>query len=85
MPRYSITFAGRERDRVEVDCNNVEEARNLAVQQLGGYLADHPGFADNGHWRVMVEDEMGRTVTTVIVATVSPRPVGDRDQSRSPK
>lgn len=76
MPQYSIIFAGRENERTTIDCHDATAARNHAVQRLGSYLADHPGFADEGHWRVMVEDDVGRTVATVIVATVSPRHSG---------
>ncbi|KTT70612.1 DUF6894 family protein [Sphingomonas endophytica] len=73
MPHFYISFAGRERDRIGVECSDVAMARNIAVQRLGGYLADHPGFANEGHWRVTIDDEVGRTVATVIVATVTPR------------
>ena len=73
MAQFLIRFAGRERDSLSVDCADVGEARSMAVQQLGGYLLDNPGFAEAGHWRVEVEDDVGRIVATVIVATVSPR------------
>ncbi|KQN92756.1 hypothetical protein ASE95_08830 [Sphingomonas sp. Leaf231] len=76
MPQYHITFAGREQDRVPVECADLPAARNQAIQRLGAYLASHPGFAEEGHWRVTVEDDVGRAVATVIVATVTPRPVG---------
>ena len=76
MPQYSIIFAGRESDRTTIDCQDDVAARNQAVQRLGGYLADHPGFAEEGHWRVFVEDHVGRTIATVIVATVTPRQPG---------
>lgn len=74
MPQYSIIFAGRESERTTIDCQDAAAARNQAVQRLGAYLSDHPGFAEEGHWRVMVEDHVGRTVATVIIATVTPRP-----------
>lgn len=73
MPQFNIVFAGREQDRTMIECVDVAAARNQAVQRLGAYLAQHPGFADAGHWRVIVEDDVGRTVATVIIATVSPR------------
>lgn len=73
MSQFSIIFAGREQDRITVECADVSAARNEAVQRLGHYLSTHPGFAEEGHWRVMVEDDVGRTVVTVIIATVSPR------------
>lgn len=70
---YSIRFAGREQDAVRVECPDINTARNLAIKQLGGYLIEHPGFADEGHWRVEIENEVGQTVSTIIVATVTPR------------
>lgn len=73
MPRYFLNFAGRERERTEIECDDVDTARNEAVRHLGSYLADHPGFADEGHWRVNVEDNAGRPVLHVIVATVTAR------------
>lgn len=73
MPRFYMCFAGRDGERQPVDCHDVDAARNLAVQRLGSCLLDDPGFAQAGHWRVVVEDDMGRTVSTVIVATVTPR------------
>ncbi|MDR6788398.1 hypothetical protein J2Y58_001756 [Sphingomonas sp. BE138] len=76
MAQFTIIFAGRESDRATVECHDVAAARNQAVQRLGSYLAEHPGFAEEGHWRVHVEDHVGRTVATVIVATVSPRHSG---------
>ncbi|VXC97862.1 DUF6894 family protein [Sphingomonas sp. 8AM] len=76
MPHFTIIFAGRESERVTVDCANLSAARNQAVQRLGRYLADHPNYAEEGHWRVTVEDDMGRAAATVIVATVTPRQNG---------
>lgn len=40
---------------------------------FGGYLLGHPGFADEGHWRVNVEDKTGRGLPDVIVTTVTSR------------
>ena len=73
MPRFTIVFAGRESERVAIECDDLAAARNRAVQRLGSYLVDHPDYAEEGHWRVTVEDDMGRTAATVIVATVTPR------------
>ncbi|RYE92639.1 MAG: hypothetical protein EOO77_46545 [Oxalobacteraceae bacterium] len=73
MSRYYFTFSGRERERFEVECKSVDEARNEAVRYLGQYLAEHPGFADEGHWRVNVEDSDGLELLHVIVATVAAR------------
>ncbi|MEH3103238.1 MAG: hypothetical protein PGN12_04965 [Sphingomonas phyllosphaerae] len=73
MPSFTIIFAGRESERVTIECADLPAARNHAVQQLGRYLADHPHYAEEGHWRVTIEDDMGRAAATVIVATVTPR------------
>ncbi|RZL24354.1 MAG: hypothetical protein EOP64_07405 [Sphingomonas sp.] len=71
MPRYYSTFSGRERERFEVECESVDEARNEAVRRLGQYLTEHPGFADEGHWRVNLENDVGQELLHVIVATVA--------------
>jgi len=73
MPNYRFRFAGRERDEIMVKCDDVDAARNEAVRQLGAYLSEHPGFADEGHWRVEVESEQCEPLLHVIVATVSVR------------
>lgn len=73
MPHFTIIFAGRESERVTIECADLPAARNQAVQQLGRYLAEHPHYAEEGHWRVTIEDDMGRAAATVIVATVTPR------------
>lgn len=73
MPQFTIIFAGRESECLTIECADLPAARNEAVQRLGRYLADHPRYAEEGHWRVTVEDEMGRAAAMVIVATVTPR------------
>ena len=73
MPKYQIVFAGRERDARAVECQDLDAARNEAVRQLGTYLSEHPGFAGEGHWRVSVQNETGRRLLHVIVATVADR------------
>jgi len=73
MSLYYFTFSGRERERFEIECESVDEARNEAVRYLGKYLAEHPGFADEGHWRVNVENCDGEELLHVIVATVTTR------------
>lgn len=70
MAKFVLSFAGRENDRTVVDCGTVAEARNEAIRRLGSYLMEHPGFADEGHWRVNVEDDAGSNLLHVIVATV---------------
>lgn len=73
MPQYILNFAGRENERQILECEDVDAARNEAVRYLGSYLAEHPGFADEGHWRVNVEDTAGESLLHVIVATVTAR------------
>ncbi len=73
MPQYILSFAGRESERKVMECEDVDTARNKAVRYLGAYLAEHPGFADEGHWRVNVDDVSGKSLLHVIVATVTTR------------
>jgi hypothetical protein len=71
LPNYQIVFAGREKDALAVECDDLDAARNEAVRQLGTYLSGHPGFASEGHWRVSVQSETGRRL--LHVATVADR------------
>lgn len=71
MQKYTLTLSGRESGKKVVEMENLDAARNEAVRFLGAYLAAHPGFADEGHWRVNVDDETGRSMLHVIVATVT--------------
>lgn len=73
MPFYIFSLAGRQRSYETVECASISDARNKAVKYLGAYLIDHPGFADDGHWRVNVEDEAHNELFHVIVATVTSR------------
>lgn len=77
MTQFYFQFAGRERDATGIDCADVAEARNEAVRQLGEYLSQHPGYAEDGHWRVTVEDSSRRPLLNVIVATVAVRGAPD--------
>jgi hypothetical protein len=76
VSRYFFHFAGRDRDCVGAECSGLSEARNNAIRLLGSYLADQPGYADEGHWRVTVEDGVRRPVLNIIVATVPVRVTG---------
>lgn len=73
MPLYIFSLAGRQISYEIVECASISDARNKAVKYLGAYLIDHPGFADDGHWRVNVEDEAHNELFHVIVATVTSR------------
>ena len=77
MPNYTFSFEGREHASKSTECETIDEARNEAVRYLGAYLSQHPGFADEGHWRVNVEDDSGHQLLHVIVATVDSRYVRD--------
>jgi hypothetical protein len=83
MTRYTLILSGREADAKEVSCGSVDDARNEAVRFLGAYLAEHPGFATEGHWRVDVHDEYGRSLLHVIVATVTPHSARLAEQTGS--
>ena len=73
MTKFYLKLVGSSRDRTAIEAEVLEEARNEAVRHLGRYLSEHPGFADEGHWQLNVEDESGRSLVHVIVATVVPR------------
>lgn len=79
MPRYNLRLEGRPGERKGIDAPDVATARNEAVRFLGATLAASPDFADEGHWRVHVEDESGRSLLHVIVATVTARGARGRD------
>ena len=73
MPQYVFRFEGCEQDKMVADFDSIDQARNEAVRYLGSYLAEHPGFANEGHWRINVEDSLGQNILHVIVATVTAR------------
>jgi hypothetical protein len=71
--KYVFSFEGREHASKAVECVSLDEARNEAVRYLGAYLSQHPGFSNEGHWRVNVEDDRHHHLLHVIVATVPSR------------
>lgn len=73
MTEFYLSFENRSKDGKKIDCETLQEARNEAVRLLGAHLIEHPGFAEEGHWRVNVEDEARRPLLHVIVATVTAR------------
>lgn len=77
---YIISFAG-ENIYKTIECESLSDARNQAVKYLASYLIDHPGFANDGHWRVNVEDEAHNELFHVIVATVTSRHAKQLNQS----
>ena len=73
MSLYIFSLSGRNKVYERVECDSLSDARNKAVKYLGAYLIEHPSFADDGHWRVNVEDEAHTELFHVIVATVTSR------------
>jgi hypothetical protein len=80
MNTYILSFAG-ENTYKTIECESLSDARNQAVKYLASYLIDHPGFANDGHWRVNVEDEAHNELFHVIVATVTSRHAKQLNQS----
>lgn len=80
MNTYIISFAG-ENIYETIERESLSDARNQAVKYLASYLIDHPGFANDGHWRVNVEDEAHNELFHVIVATVTSRHAKQLNQS----
>ena len=70
MPRYLFNLAGAQADDRGVELADLDAARAEAVSFLGAYLADNPGYATQGHWRVEVTDGRGVVLLNVVVATV---------------
>jgi hypothetical protein len=79
VAEYTFRLAGGVAHFKKVECATLDEARNEAVRFLGSYLSEHPGFADEGHWRVNVEDAFGLPLLHVIVATVTSREIRSRN------
>jgi len=81
---YFLRLDGPSRDRVPLEAEDLAQARALAVRYLGNVLAAEPGFVDEGHWRLLVEDGSGRPFFHIIIAMVPapppPRPPPNTDQ-----
>jgi hypothetical protein len=73
MPMYTFRLEGRKNEGFTGDYESVDQARNEAVRFLGTYLSEHPRFADEGHWRLNVQNAHGEDLLHVIVATVTAR------------
>lgn len=73
MTRYVFRLKNTSEAPVDFECGSITEARNEAIRYLGRYLAEHPGFADEGHWTLDIENSVGQSLTHIIVATVIPR------------
>ncbi len=83
MATYHLILMGPGRKRVPVEAKGLNEARNAAIRYLGQYLSEHPGFADEGHWQLNVENDVGQSLIHVIVATVVPRSSALKDSMDS--
>ncbi|RYF19445.1 MAG: hypothetical protein EOO77_10145 [Oxalobacteraceae bacterium] len=81
MNTYIFSFAGEKNIYKTIECESLSDARNQAVKYLASHLIDHPGFANDGHWRVNVEDEAHNELFHVIVATVTSRHAKQLNQS----
>ena len=73
MATYYLKMVGPGRERLPIEAVELGEARNEAIRHLGRYLSEHPGFADEGHRQLNVEDALGNPLVHVIVAAVAPR------------
>ncbi len=73
MNTYHLRLTGPSQDRMAIEAEGLDEARNAAVRYLGQYLSAHPGFASEGHWQLNVENDVGQSLLHIIVATVVPR------------
>lgn len=73
MTRFILKLRNSPQAATNIDCVDLEEARNAAVRYLGRYLSEHPGFADEGHWQLDIENTVGQSLAHIIVATIIPR------------
>jgi hypothetical protein len=87
MPSYFFRLDDPSRKREEVECASIEDAQTLAIQYLGDYLIRHPEFAQEGHWKLIVENDSGQPYLHVIVAAVrdrnSPPDIANEDAGRN--
>ena len=73
MTRFILKLRNSPQAARSIDCVGLDEARNEAVRYLGRYLCEHPGFANEGHWQLDIENTVGQSLAHIIVATVIPR------------
>lgn len=73
MAKFFFRLEVENPDLTEVECSSLEDLRGSAVRYLGAYLSDHPNFASEGHWRLVVENEHRQSCMHVIVAAVDDR------------
>jgi len=73
LANYYIRLDGPSAKRVRAAGETIANVKAEAVRHLGSVLVDNPGFAEDGHWRLFVEDEAGVQVLQVIVAMIAAR------------
>lgn len=73
MARFILKLRNSPQVAKSIECVDLGEARNEAVRYLGRYLSEHPGFADEGHWQLDIENGVGQSLVHIIVASVIPR------------
>jgi hypothetical protein len=78
MVTYYLRLVGPSRDRIQIEAEALEQARDEAIRFLGRYLSEHPDFAEDGHWQLNVEDASGQSLIHVIVAAVIPRGAAEK-------
>lgn len=79
MTKYYIRMDGPNRERIPADSQTLVDVKAEAVRHLGQVLMENPGFAEDGHWRMFVEDASGIQKLHVIVAMVAARSEGLHD------
>lgn len=73
MSKYYIRVDGPASKRLEAVSETIADVKSEAVKHLGSILMENPGFVDDGHWRLFVEDEAGIQIMHIIVAMVAAR------------
>jgi hypothetical protein len=73
VAKFFLRLEVENPDLVEVNCSSLEELRGSAIRYLGAYLSEHPNFAAEGHWRLVVENQHRQSCMHVIVAAVDDR------------
>jgi hypothetical protein len=71
MAQFTFRVAGHPDRRQAIEAPDTASARNQAIQFLAALLQADPEFASEGHWTVHVDDQSGRSLLHVVIATVS--------------
>jgi hypothetical protein len=73
MTRFVFRLKNTSEAPLDYECEDITEAQAEAVRYLGRYLSKNPGFANEGHWQMDIENGVGQPLMQIIVATVIPR------------